>query len=96
MSETNGAEKLSRPLRAAGIAARPAACQRQSVRVALLSLAAAILLLGAAIAAVFCYRAISAGSPAAAAHLPRHLAPAAVSAAANPAPGPRRLPLRGP
>jgi hypothetical protein len=59
MSETSGVERLSRPVRAPGIPARPAARQRQGVRVTLLSLAAAILLLGAAIAAVFCYHAIS-------------------------------------
>ena len=55
MSETNGLEALGRPVGTAG----PLACQRQGVRVALLSLAAAILLLGAAIAVVFCYHAIS-------------------------------------
>jgi uncharacterized membrane protein len=47
--------------REAGIA------RRRSLRVALLSLAAAILLLGAAIAGVFGYRAISGATPAPAA-----------------------------
>ncbi len=67
MSETSGLGELSRPVGPPGTASGSLASQRQGVRVVLLSLSAAILLLGAAIAAVFCYHALSGGSPAAAA-----------------------------
>ena len=69
MSETYGLEELSAPGLAAGVspAAEPSLRNRRGLRIALLSLAAAILLLGAAIAGAFGYQAIRNGSPAAAA-----------------------------
>jgi hypothetical protein len=72
MSEPNGLEELSRPVLATGAVTWPPVRQRPGVRVALLSLAAAILLLGAAIAAIFCYRLLDGVSPAAAASHARH------------------------
>jgi hypothetical protein len=84
MSETNGLEELSRPVLAAGVATQPPVRRRQGMRVALLSIASAILLLGAAIAAVFGYRIISGGAPAAAAYGSHHLGRPSIEADAQP------------
>ena len=74
MSEKNGLGELSRPVWAAGSAMELTVRSRRGLRIVLLSLATAILLLGAAIAAAFGYHAISSGSPAAAGFPAHHLA----------------------
>jgi len=74
MSEKNGLGELSRPVWAAGSAIELPVRSRRGLRVALLSLATAILLLGAAVAAVFGYHAITNGSPSAAGSPAHHRA----------------------
>lgn len=64
MSETHSLEDLRRPGTAAGSMTEQPVRKRRGLRIVLLSLAAAILLLGAAIAGVFGYQSIRpAGMP---------------------------------
>jgi hypothetical protein len=74
MSKAYDLEELGGPAQVMAGATEAGISTRRGLRVALLSLATAILLLGAAIAAVFGYHAIRGGSPAAAAPYPHHLA----------------------
>ena len=74
MSEKNGLGELRRPVWAAGSAMELTVRRRRGLRIVLLSLATAILLLGAVIAAAFGYHAISSGSSAAAGSPAHHLA----------------------
>jgi hypothetical protein len=67
MSEAYGLRDLGGSAEVAARAAKPGIRGRRGLRIALLSLAAAILLLGAAIAGIFGYRAMNGGQSASAA-----------------------------
>ncbi len=72
MSEAYGLRDLGESAEVTARAAKPGIRGRRGLRIALLSLAATILLLGAAIAGIFGYRAMNSGQSASAAlHLQR-------------------------
>ena len=64
MSEAYGLRDLGGSTEVAARAAKPGIRGRRGLRIALLSLAATILLLGAAIAGIFGYRAVNGGQSA--------------------------------
>ncbi len=67
MGKADGPAGLGGPVEVMADGTGPGIRTRRGLRVALLSHAAAILLLGAATAAAFCYHVLNGGSPAAAA-----------------------------